>query len=76
MVPVKTLRFNFLLPADFFQDFTKNVQEHYLTVKPSVLDWVQTVCTGYQQTTKVASDFNFNDFSRTLNDDPRVLKGQ
>ena len=52
----------FLLSADFYLNyvFKKFFLKHYQSVKQfrsilSVLIWVQTVCKGYQQVTKVAT---------------------
>ena len=60
-----------LSSTDFSQKvfFFKNFQEHYLSVKRfesistdvlSVLIWIQTICEGYQQTTKVVASKEHN----------------
>ena len=58
----------FLLSADFFSKFSKNIsglipsefQTVWIQVRPDMLSglsWVQTVCTGYQQTTLADEEF-------------------
>ena len=51
-----------LLSTDFFSNsFKKNFQEHYRSEGQMIwiLNWIQTVCKGYQEMTKVIASKNF-----------------